>query len=122
MSKYEYIDSQKNDLAEVNSVWKMCGWLTVSTSGFYDWLKRTQSATTTRRDALAARIRSFFTDHDGTCGYRRIHANLAAGNVWCSPELVRQIGGRRVWCHASHAPSGSPPSLMPRRQRTCPTW
>jgi putative transposase len=91
VSKYEYIDSQKNDPAEFNPVWKMCGWLTVSTSGFYDWLKRPQSATTTRRDALAARIRSFFTASDGTYGYRRIHADLAFGNASCSPELVRQI-------------------------------
>ena len=122
MSNYEYIDSQKNDPAEFNPLWKMCGWLTVSASDFYDWLKRPQSVTAARRDALAARIRPFFTDHDGTYGYRRIHADLAGENASCSPELVAQISGRRVWCHASHAPSGSRPSPMPRRQRTCPTW
>jgi hypothetical protein len=53
----------------------MCGWLTVLTSGFYDWLKCPQSATAARRDALAARIRSCFTASDGTYGYRRIHAD-----------------------------------------------
>ena len=91
MSKYEYIDSQKNDPAQTNPVTKMCVWLMVSTSGFYHWLSRPQSATAARRDALAARIRHFFTASDGTYGYRRIHADLAAENIECSPELVRQI-------------------------------
>ena len=48
MSKYEYIDSQRNDLAELNPVTKMCLWLMVSTSGFYHWLSRPQSATDVR--------------------------------------------------------------------------
>ena len=91
MSKYEYIDSQRNDPAELNPVTKMCLWLAVSTSGFYHWLSRPQSATAARREALAARIRHFFTASDGTYGYRRIHADLADENVECSPELVRQI-------------------------------
>jgi len=91
VSKYEYIDSQKNDPAELNPVTKMCLWLMVSTSGFYHWLSRPQSATAARRDALAVRIQHFFTASDGTYGYRRIHADLAAENIECSPELVRQI-------------------------------
>ena len=91
MGKYEYIDSLRNDPTETTPVWKMCLWLAVSTSGFYDWLKRPQSATAARREALAARVRHFFTASDGTYGYRRIHADLAAEGVECSPELVRQI-------------------------------
>ena len=91
MSKYEYVDSQKNDPADANPVWKMCLWLAVSTSGFYDWLKRPQSATAARREVLAGRIRYLFTASDGTYGYRRIPADLAAESIECSPELVRQI-------------------------------
>lgn len=91
MSKYEYIDSQRNAPAETNPVWKMCLWLMVSTSGFYDWVKRPQSATAARRQGLARRIRNFFEESDGTYGYRRIHADLAAEGIECSPELVRQI-------------------------------
>lgn len=91
MSKYEYIDSQKNDPYEFNPVYKMCGWLAVSTSGFYHWLSRPASATTARRQALTARVRAFFTASDGTYGYRRIHADLADEGTECSPELVRQI-------------------------------
>ena len=81
MGKYEYIDSLRNDPTETTPVWKMCLWLAVSTSGFYDWLKRPQSATAARREALAARVRHFFTASDGTYGYRRIHADLAAEGV-----------------------------------------
>lgn len=91
MSKYEYIDSQKNDQTETNPVTKMCCWLEVSTSGFYHWRSRPQSATAARREVLAARIRHFFTDSDGTYGYRRIHADLTDESTECSPELVRQI-------------------------------
>ena len=69
----------------------MCLWLAVSTSGFYHWLKRPQSATAARREALRSRIRGFFTDSDSTYGYRRIHADLAAAGIECSPELVRKV-------------------------------
>jgi putative transposase len=91
VSKYEYVDSQRNDPSESNPVYKMCAWLVVSTSGFYHWLSRPQSATAARRQALTARVRAFFTASDGTYGYRRIHADLADEGVECSPELVRQI-------------------------------
>jgi len=40
---------------------------------------------------LTARVQYFFTASDGTYGHRRIHADLAAENVGCSPELVRHI-------------------------------
>lgn len=91
MSKYEYIDSQKNDPAEMTSVSKMCRWLAVSTSGFYHWAQRRQSATAARRESLTVQIKYFFTESDGTYGYRRIHADLAEAGTECSPELVRQI-------------------------------
>ncbi len=56
MSKYEFIDSQKAERANLNSVVRMCRWLAVSTSGFYHWATRPQSATAARREALTARI------------------------------------------------------------------
>ncbi|GAA1130560.1 hypothetical protein GCM10009582_29760 [Arthrobacter flavus] len=91
MAKYEFIDSQKNTPGATDPVWKMCRWLTVSTSGYYDWLCRPRSATAARRELLAVRIRNFFEEADGTYGYRRIHADLAAEGTLCSPELVRSI-------------------------------
>ena len=91
MSKYEFIDSQKAERANLNSVVRMCRWLAFSTSGFYHWATRPQSATSACREALTARVRHFFEDSEGTYGYRRIHADLAAEKTECSPELVRQI-------------------------------
>lgn len=91
MSKYEYIDSQRNDPGATDPVWRMCRWLTVSTSGFYHWLSRPQSATAVRRQLLAERIRHFFATADGAYGYRRIHADLTGEGTECSAELVRQI-------------------------------
>lgn len=69
----------------------MCRWSGVSTSGFYHWLTRPQAATATRRKALIARIQHYFEESGGTYGYRRIHADLAAEQIECSPELVRQV-------------------------------
>ena len=63
----------------------------ISTSGFYHWASRPQSATGARREALTARVEHFFTATDGTSGYRRVHADLAAEGTECSPELVRQV-------------------------------
>lgn len=120
MSKYEYIDSCKNDAAQNNPVYKMCEWLAVSTSGFYHWFSRPTSATASRRAALTARVQHFFTASDGTYGYRRIHADLVDERTECSPELVRQIMREeglvacqprpfRVTTEAdAHAPAGIP--------------
>ena len=69
----------------------MCAWLTVSSSGFFDWQKRPQSATSARRERLALLIAAEFTDSDETYGYRRIRAQLARAGVHCGPELVRDI-------------------------------
>jgi transposase InsO family protein len=91
VSEYEFIDSQKAEPANLNSVVKMCRWLAVSTPGFYHWPTRPQSATSARRRALTARIQHYFEESEGTYGYRRIHAGLAAEQTGCSPGLVRQI-------------------------------
>jgi putative transposase len=91
VSKYEFIDSQKAEPANPNPVVRMCRWLAVSTSGFYHWATRPQLATSARRRALTARIQHYFEESEGTYGYRRIHADLAAEQTECSPELVRQI-------------------------------
>lgn len=91
MSKYEYIDSCRNDPTDANPLYKMCAWLAVSTSGFYHWASRPTSATAARREALTVKIRGFFHASHGTYGYRRIHADLAEEGTECSPELVRQI-------------------------------
>ena len=86
-AKYEFIDAQKAHYAIV----KMCEWLEVSTSGFYEWRGRPASATARRRERLAGLIQWIFEDSDGTYGHRRIHAALVGQGERCSPELVRAI-------------------------------
>ena len=68
---------------------KMCTWLHVSASGFFDWKRRPQSATAARRAELTTLIKAIFTDSDETYGYRRVHAELARRGVPAGPELVR---------------------------------
>jgi len=69
----------------------MCTWLSVSSSGFFDWRRRPASATTKRRACLALVITKVFQDSDQTYGYRRVHAQLVRMDVQCGPELVRHL-------------------------------
>jgi transposase InsO family protein len=69
----------------------MCQWLGVSTSGYYEWCDRPESATAARRAALAVLVCRAFEDSDETYGHRRIHAQLLRWGQSCTPELVRSI-------------------------------
>jgi putative transposase len=90
--KFEFIDveyaANKND---VPSIVKMCAWLEVSRSGFYEWRERPASATAQRRDDLKLFVQLSFDDSDGTYGYRRVHADLTDWGVPCGLELVRAL-------------------------------
>src|SRR5664280_2907920 len=85
--KYEFIDAEKARYPVV----KMCEWMAVSTSGFYEWRGRPSSATTARRAELRLLIGKVFADSDDTYGYRRVHAELARLGVPVGPELVRTL-------------------------------
>jgi putative transposase len=69
----------------------MCAWLVVSTSGYYEWRGRPESATALRREALRVHIVKIFTNSDETYGHRRVHAELARLAQHCSVELVRGL-------------------------------
>ena len=70
---------------------KMCRWLTVSPSGFFDWKRREMSTTARRRAELTALVVEIFTDSDETYGYRRVHAELGRRGVPAGLELIRAI-------------------------------
>ena len=94
--KFEFIDAeyavyQESDDEHVPSIVKLCRWLDVSRSGFYEWRNAPESATAKRRTELALVIRKSFDDSDGTYGYRRVHTDLVAWGVPAGPELVRSI-------------------------------
>lgn len=127
-ARYEFIDEEKATRTETGgrkyTVVKMCTWMEVSTSGFYEWRSRPQSATAARRDYLKLLIEKAFTDSDGTYGYRRLHAQLARWDEHCTPELVRALMRAlglvacqpRPWRHSltESGPSGPIPDLVAR--------
>lgn len=86
-SKYEFIDAQKAFYPIV----KMCSWLAVSGSGFYEWRGRPLSATAQRRAALKEYIVHVFDESDATYGHRRVHAELSQLGVAVGLELVRSL-------------------------------
>jgi transposase InsO family protein len=86
-ARYEFIDAEKASYPVV----KMCAWLGVSRSGFYEWVSRPASATARRREELCLLIAQAFTDSDATYGHRRIHAELVRAGVRISLELVRAL-------------------------------
>lgn len=103
---------------------KMCEWLNVSPSGYYDWRTRPMSATATRRAYLMLLVKKVFEDSDSTYGYRRVHAQLARWGEQISAELVRALmrSAGLVACHpvpwrhslTKGGPSGPIPDLVNR--------
>ncbi len=93
--KYTFIDAEKDTMTDTGdkkyAITKMCAWLDVSTSGYYEWCDRPESATAARRAELAVLVRRAFEDSDETYGHRRIHAQLLRWDQSCTPELVRGI-------------------------------
>jgi putative transposase len=88
---YEFIDAEYATSENAPAVTKMCAWLDVSKSGFYDWKSRPESATAERRKKLSLIIRRIFDDSDSTYGHRRIAAQLARQGIIAGQELVRGL-------------------------------
>lgn len=94
-AKYALIDAEKanqetkiitsgDEPAAGLSVAKMCSWLAVSTSGFYEWLDREQSQRAARRELVGLHVQAAFDAGRGTYGVRRVHAILTR----CGDPLV----------------------------------
>ena len=88
---YEFIDAEYAAGGTAPGITKMCAWLDVSKSGFYEWRSRPESITAKRQQKLGLIIRRIFEDSDGTYGYRRIAAVLARQGTVAGPELVRKL-------------------------------
>ncbi len=86
-AKYAFIGAEKANYP----VLKMCGWLSVSRSGYYEWVSREDSAAEKRRGFLRLLITKAFEDSHGTYGHRRIWAQLARWGVHAGLELVRRL-------------------------------
>ena len=87
----EYAANMAVPAADAPTLTKMCLWIGVSKSGFYDWKDRPLSATAVRQEYLKGKIEEIFDDNDETYGYRRVHAELARQGEQASSELVRRL-------------------------------
>ena len=88
--KYAFIDAEYA-AACAPTIERMCRWLQVSKSGYYEWLHRPRSATAQRRELLKIKIAALFEACDGSYGYRRLHAELVRGGEPVGLELVRAL-------------------------------
>jgi transposase InsO family protein len=72
--RWDFISDNRADFG----VQRICRVLEVSRSGYYRWLAgaETRARRQAADDALAAEIREIHTDHKGTYGVRRVHAEL----------------------------------------------
>jgi putative transposase len=95
MARYEFIDAEKattnSDGTRRYSINKMCAWLNVSASGYYEWLSRPASPTAQWRERLKPLIIKAFTDSDGRYGYRRLQAQLARWGQYVHEDVVRDL-------------------------------
>lgn len=69
----------------------MCKVLEVSTSGYYDSLKPTQSPRQQRREQIAAAAEAAYRDSHCIYGYRKVHDDLQEQKVECCRETVRRV-------------------------------
>jgi transposase InsO family protein len=88
--KYAFIDAEYA-AAAAPTIERMCRWLQVSRSGYYEWLNRPPSATAQRRELLKLKITALFDASDGTYGYRRLYQKLLADGERVGSELVREL-------------------------------
>lgn len=93
--KFAFIAAEKADPTSPYPVTRMCAWLAVSPSGFYDWLTAETSARDRRRAKVTVHVKAAFAHGRGTYGVRRVHAVLARSSdpeIACaSPGLIRAI-------------------------------
>ena len=125
--KIEFIDAeyaayQESDERHVPSIVKMCIWMEVSRSGFYEWRNAPETATAKRRGILALYVKKSIGDYGETYGYRRVHADLAGWGVPAGPELVRSLMPSWAWDRASPGRGGSASPRATARSTTSPIW
>ena len=98
--KFEFIDVeyaayQESDEQYVPSIVKMCLWMEVSRSGFYEWRNAPESATAKRRGELALYVKKSFEDwmtRTGTGGSTRTWWPGACGGLELVRSLMRELG------------------------------
>ena len=88
--KYVFIAAEFAE-PDAPTIAQMTGWLSVSKSGYYEWLNRSPSDAQRRREELKIKVKTLFDEFGGTYGYRRIHAELVRAGELVGDELVRKL-------------------------------
>jgi putative transposase len=94
--KYAFIDAEYA-AACAPTIERMCRWLQVSKSEYYEWLNRPPSRTAQPRRLLKIKTQALFEACDGSYGYRRLHAELVRGGEPVGSELVGDITYIPTW-------------------------
>lgn len=93
--KFALIAAEKADPTSPYRVSKMCTWLDVSTSGFYDHVNAVESDRDRRRALVTTHVQAAHKAGRGAYGVRRVHAVLRRSHdpevASCSITLVRSI-------------------------------
>jgi transposase InsO family protein len=93
--KYAFIAAEKVNPSSPYPVVKMCDWLGVSTSGFYDHLNAVETDRARRRAKVITHVRAAYQAGRGAYGVRRVHAvlrrSLDAEVATVSMKLVRAV-------------------------------
>ena len=85
--KYAWIKGHKKQFP----VTVMCRVLRVSTSGYYDSVKRNPCPQLVRRSSIAQLAAVSYFESRRIYGYRKVHEDLIAEGVVCCKETVRRI-------------------------------
>jgi len=90
--RFGFIEKFKRELG----VGYLCDWLGVSTSGFYDWRKRSPSKRELDEVVLRAKITTIFEDSEGRYGSPRVYYALRKQGVFVGEKrvarLMRELG------------------------------
>lgn len=85
--RYQFIQDHQGQFRS-SSMFRVLG---ISSSAFHRWKKCSVSKRQQRKQQLAAHIRELFEESDGRYGSPRIHRDLQAQGVECSPKRVARL-------------------------------
>ena len=85
--KYQFIRQHRKEY----KIARMCDVLDVSTSGYYDWVDRPESARSHENRRLTGKIRYFHQRSGGIYGSPKIHADMVEGGETCSVNRIARL-------------------------------
>ena len=115
---YGFIDAEKETITDDGdlkyTVTKMCHWLEVSTSSYYEWRDRVESVTAKRRARLGELVAKAFGDSEQTYGHRRSMPSCCGGDSAAHPNWSAASCATWAWSPASRDPAATSPRPIRR--------